>query len=65
MSGIGMAISRFKCLEDVTLTAGASYIPGNYLIPEVLPLLWQRFPGLSLSILMGDSRDIVCKIETD
>jgi DNA-binding transcriptional LysR family regulator len=65
MRGIRMAISRFKGLEDVALTAGASNIPGNYMIPEVLPVLQQRFPGLSLTILLGDSRDIVRKIETE
>jgi LysR family transcriptional regulator, low CO2-responsive transcriptional regulator len=65
MRGIRMAISRLKGLEDVSLTAGASNIPGNYMIPEVLPVLQQRFPGLALTILMGDSRDIVRKIESE
>ena len=65
MRGIGLAISRFKGLEDVALTAGASNIPGSYMIPEVLPVMQQRFPGLSLTILLGDSRDIVRKIETE
>ena len=65
MRGIRMAISRFKGLEDVALTAGASNIPGNYMIPKVLPVLQQRFPGLALTILLGDSRDIVRKIETE
>jgi len=65
MRGIPVAISRFKGLEDAELTAGASNIPGSYMIPEVLPVLQQRFPGLALTILMGDSRDIVRKIETE
>jgi len=65
MRGIRMAISRFKGVEDVALTAGASNIPGNYMIPEILPVLQQRFPGLTLTILLGDSRDIVRKIETE
>ena len=65
MHGIPPAINRFKGLEDVSLTVGASNIPGDYMIPEALPNLLKRFPGLAITVvvlafnLLGDAlRDI-------
>jgi LysR family transcriptional regulator, low CO2-responsive transcriptional regulator len=52
-------ISRFKGLEDVSLTVGASNIPGDYMIPEALPNLLSRFPKLTITVLQGDSRDVL------
>lgn len=56
-------INRFKGLEDVSLTVGASNIPGDYMIPEALPDLLERFPRLSITVIQGDSREIMAKIE--
>ncbi len=62
MNSIRLAIDRFKGLEDVELTVGASNIPGNYMIPEIVPVLRRQFPGLMITVLYGDSRDIGNKI---
>ena len=62
MRGIPPAINRFKGLEDVSLTVGASNIPGDYMIPEALPNLLKRFPRLAITVLQGDSRDVLEKI---
>lgn len=62
MRGIPPAINRFKGLEDVSLTVGASNIPGDYMIPEALPSLLRRFPRLAITVLQGDSRDVLEKI---
>jgi DNA-binding transcriptional LysR family regulator len=62
MRGIPPAINRFKGLEDVSLTVGASNIPGDYMIPEALPNLLKRFPRLAITVLQGDSRDVLDKI---
>jgi LysR family transcriptional regulator, low CO2-responsive transcriptional regulator len=62
MRGIPPAINRFKGLEDVSLTVGASNIPGDYMIPEALPNLLRRFPRLAITVLQGDSRDVLDKI---
>lgn len=59
---IRLAIDRFKGLDDVELTIGASTIPGDYMIPVALPVLQQLFPGLSLTVLQGDSRDVLNKV---
>jgi DNA-binding transcriptional LysR family regulator len=62
MRGIAPAINRFKGLEDVSLTVGASNIPGDYMIPEALPSLLRRFPRLAITVLQGDSHDVLEKI---
>jgi len=59
---VGEAMARFRGLDDATLTIGGSNIPGNYLIPAALPKLLRRFPGLKLTLLQGDSRDILSRI---
>jgi LysR family transcriptional regulator, low CO2-responsive transcriptional regulator len=65
MQGIRQAIDRFKGVEDVSLTVGASSIPGNYLIPEALPVLQKRFPALTITVLQGDSRDVTQMIASE
>jgi DNA-binding transcriptional LysR family regulator len=54
---VPLAMKRFKGLEDVFLKIGASNIPGSYLIPSILPLFTARYPGVSLMVLQGDSRE--------
>lgn len=62
MRGIPHSINRLKGLVDVSLTVGASNIPGDYMIPEALPSLLTRFPRLEITVLQGDSRDVLDKI---
>src|SRR5512138_372746 len=59
MRGIAPAINRFKGLEDVSLTVGASNIPGDYMIPIALPTLLKRFPRLAITVVQGDSREVL------
>jgi DNA-binding transcriptional LysR family regulator len=59
MRGIAPAINRFKGLEDVSLTVGASNIPGDYMIPIALPNLLKRFPRLEITVIQGDSREVL------
>jgi len=53
---------RFSRVEDAELRIGGSNIPANYIIPKLLPLLMERFPRLRLTLLQGDSRDILEKL---
>jgi len=53
---------RFRGIEDVSLTVGASSIPGIYLIPRLLPFVHREFPGLHLTVLQGDSREITERV---
>ncbi len=59
---IGRAMNRFKGIEDTILTIGGSNVPGNYMIPDALPLVRARFPGLKITLLQGDSRDIIDRL---
>ncbi len=53
-----LAMKRFRGLEASTiLKIGASNIPGNYLIPAVLPIFTQRCPTVSVTVREGDSRE--------
>lgn len=56
------AIARFRGIEDVSLTVGASSIPGIYLLPRLLPVLRRLHPGLHLTVLQGDSREITDRV---
>ena len=59
---IERAIRRFRGLESVHLRVGTSTIPGDYLIPDALPLFFERHPGIRLTLVPGDSRDILDKL---
>lgn len=57
-------MGRFVGLEDAPLALGASNIPANYLLPELLPRLHLCYPGISLRMTMGDSRQIIEAVRT-
>ncbi len=59
---IKQAMNRFKGVEDVTLKVGGSTIPGDYMVPAALPVVLERFPGMKIVLLQGDSREILDKI---
>lgn len=56
---LNQAMARFRGLEETLLTVGASNIPANYLIPQLLPVMGERHPGITLNVLTGDSRDMI------
>lgn len=56
------ALQGFKGLQNAELRIGGSNIPGNYMIPAILPTLLEQFPGLRLTLIQGDSRDILDKL---
>lgn len=60
--GIELTMGRFKGVEDVTLSVGGSNIPGSYMIPAAIPSLLERFPGLRITLLQGDSRETLERI---
>jgi DNA-binding transcriptional LysR family regulator len=60
---IPLAMRRFKGLEDVTLKMGASNIPGNYLIPAALSSFLERYPRVTCTILLGDSRETLDRVQ--
>lgn len=56
------AIGRFKGLEETSLQIAGSSIPAEYLIPSMLPQLIGRFPGITITLLHGDSREVLDKV---
>lgn len=59
---IPVALDRFKGVEEAVLRIGGSGIPGVYMIPPALPLLARRFPGVTLVVVQGDSRDVMDRL---
>lgn len=53
------AMNHFHGIDHASLELGASNIPANYLVPRLLPLLQARYPGISLNVRMGDTRQIL------
>lgn len=62
---VPLAIKRFKGLEDTVIKIGASNIPGSPLIPAILPLFTTRYPGVSLTVLQGDSRETLDRLKKE
>ena len=60
---LNQAMAGLHGLEKAALNLGASNIPANYLIPCLLPLLRQRFPGISLNMRIGDSREVLDELK--
>lgn len=59
---IPVAMARFKGVEEAELNIAGSSIPGEYMIPAALPLLISRFPGVTIVLRQGDSRDVLGKL---
>lgn len=59
---IPVALARFKGVEEAVLNVAGSSIPGEYMIPAALPLLISRFPGVTINLLQGDSREVLEKL---
>lgn len=55
---IPAAMERFKGAEEANLKIAGSSIPGEYLIPAALPILISRYPGLTITLTQGDSRQV-------
>ncbi len=61
---LNQAMAGLHGLERATLNLGASNIPANYLIPCILPALQQEFPGISLTMRIGDSREVLDELKS-
>ena len=59
---IEQVMHRFKGVEEAVLTVGCSNIPGVYMIPVALKSLLERHPGLAVTLIQGDSRDVLTKL---
>lgn len=62
---IPVALARFKGVEEAELNIAGSSIPGEYMIPAALPILMKRFPGVTVVLLQGDSRDVLGRLKAE
>ena len=53
------AMKGFRGLERADLIIGASNIPANYLVPPLLVPLQQAYPGIALTMLSGDTAEVL------
>lgn len=58
------AMDRFHGVEDAHLDLGASNIPANWMVPDLLPLLQIRYPGIRLNVRMGDTQQVLDDIRS-
>ncbi len=57
------AIAAFRGLKSGTLRLGASSIPGVYILPPILKTFKEQFPGVDLSLVLSDSKEITTRVE--
>jgi DNA-binding transcriptional LysR family regulator len=55
------AMAEFQGQYKGTLRIGGSTIPGGYLLPKVIGQFNRTYPDIHISLVIGDSRDIVQK----
>ncbi|MDX1999274.1 MAG: selenium metabolism-associated LysR family transcriptional regulator [Thermoanaerobaculia bacterium] len=56
---IAASLSRFLGKLEGRLHLGASSVPGEYLLPAVIGRFHERHPGVSLSLLIKDTRSVL------
>ncbi|MFQ5856691.1 MAG: LysR substrate-binding domain-containing protein [Anaerolineae bacterium] len=60
--GLQRALNEQKGLERGYLRLGASSTPGLYLLPPHLASFRARYPGLEVTLHLGNSREIVARV---
>lgn len=53
------SISRFMGVVSGNLAIGGSTIPGGYILPRLIGDFKKRYPGIGISIEVGDTRQVV------
>lgn len=59
VGNLRQTMNSFLGLKDIALTIGASNIPANYLLPDLLGTIRKKYPGISLNVTVGDSWEIL------
>jgi LysR family transcriptional regulator, low CO2-responsive transcriptional regulator len=59
------AIDELKGLERGSLVIGASTTPGIYVLPGVVAAFRRRYPGIDVSLQIGNSRTIEERVRAD
>ena len=53
------AMARYQGKTSGRLVLGGSTIPGGYLLPRMVGQFKKRFPGVTLSLMIADTEQIV------
>ncbi len=56
------ALLRFRQADGVELSVGGSTIPGTYLLPRVIAALRVSNPGISVTVEIGDSSEVLAHL---
>jgi LysR family transcriptional regulator, low CO2-responsive transcriptional regulator len=59
------ALLRFRQADGVELFVGGSTIPGTYLLPQAVALLRRSHPGISVTVEIGDSRQVLAQLSQE
>jgi len=57
------AMESFKGLKKGTVVIGASTVPGIYILPHVLHTFHECYSGITIKLIVSDSKDIMDKME--
>ncbi|WP_010277158.1 LysR family transcriptional regulator [Paenibacillus senegalensis] len=55
-------LREYKTYERGTLTIGASYVPGAYLLPEVIDRLAQIYPGITIRLKLNPAPNVLAML---
>jgi len=56
------AIARLKGLIMGEIIIGASTIPGEYILPGLLAVFKEKYPGIEINLAIGDTKEIIRKV---
>jgi DNA-binding transcriptional LysR family regulator len=57
-----LAVAYYKGEKSGTIITGASNVPGEYILPEILGRFKEKYPGIVVRVHLGDTGGIVDKI---
>jgi DNA-binding transcriptional LysR family regulator len=58
----GQAIAQLKGLIMGDIIIGASTIPGEYILPRLLAGFKEKYPGIEINLMIGDTKEVIHKV---
>ncbi|MDA8334975.1 MAG: selenium metabolism-associated LysR family transcriptional regulator [Peptococcaceae bacterium] len=59
---VKVALDELRGLKTGKLTVGGSTVPGEYILPAMLGLFKTSYPGIAVSLKIGDSRQVAARV---
>ncbi|CAM4397791.1 LysR family transcriptional regulator [Paenibacillus tarimensis] len=56
-------LGEYQTFDRGTLTIGASYVPGTYLLPEAIDRLAQMYPGITVRLKLNPAPTVLAMLE--